>query len=336
MKVLVVEPGPEFSVKDVATGWAKGLALCGAEVRTFDTGAVLAFYEQHPHIAGRPDDGFVAADMAARALRSAIYDFWPDVVLIVSGFFVPPDTYRLLRHRGHKLVVLLTESPYEDDNQLGVATAADIAVINDPTNLDRFLEVNPNSYYQPHAYDPDLHRPRNIGSAPDLRSDFAFVGTGYPSRAEFFEAVDWHGIDVALAGNWTNLPPESPLIKYLAHDQAHCCPNDQTVWLYSGTKASANLYRREAQRFDLARGWAMSPREVELAACGVFYLTEPRGENREVLPMVPTFEHPDDFGEQLRWWLTHDDERIAVAQAARAAISDRTFANHAALLLGRL
>jgi spore maturation protein CgeB len=77
----------------------------------------------------------------------------------------------------------------------------------------------------------------------------------------------------------------------------------------------------------------MGPREVELAACGAFYLTEPRCENREVLPMVPTVAGPEDFADKLRWWLAHDTERQAVADQAREAIADRTFLNSARKLL---
>ncbi len=97
-----------------------------------------------------------------------------------------------------------------------------------------------------------------------------------------------------------------------------------------------NIYRREAERPALAQGWSMGPREVELAATGTFFLTEARGENRAVLPMIPTFDSPADFEEQLRWWLAHDTERQAVADAARAAIAPRTFKANAAELLRTL
>ena len=80
----------------------------------------------------------------------------------------------------------------------------------------------------------------------------------------------------------------------------------------------------------------MGPREVELAACGTFYLTEPRGENRQVLPMVPTFTGPGDFELQLRWYLAHPKARDEITRAARAAIADRTFTHHAGQLLAHL
>ncbi len=167
-------------------------------------------------------------------------------------------------------------------------------------------------------------------------SEFCFVGTGYPSRVEFFEQVDWTGIDAAFGGNWQKVGDDSPLAPFLVHDRNVCIDNADAVDLYSATKASANVYRTEALRPALSEGWSMGPREVELAACGTFYLTQERGENREVLPMIPTFDGPDDFGDQLRWWLEHDSERERVASEAQAAIQNRTFINHARDVLGRL
>jgi spore maturation protein CgeB len=94
-----------------------------------------------------------------------------------------------------------------------------------------------------------------------------------------------------------------------------------------------NLYRREAHAADKADGWSMGPREVEMAACGLFFLRDPRPEGDEVLDMLPTFATPEDASEQLRWYLGHDGEREAAARKAREAIQDRTFDNHAARLL---
>lgn len=336
MRALVVRPGPAFSVADVANGWVKGLRQCGVEVVDFNFDDRFNFYAT-AHLP-RDDELVLAFDnpehaarLAADGILAACYKFWPDVVVITSGFFVPPETYALLRSRGHKVVLLHTESPYEDDRQLLRAPHASLNVLNDPTNLDRFREVGP-SVYIPHAYDPDIHHPRPAVDA--ARSDFCFVGTGYPSRIEFLEAVDWTGVDVALAGNWQGLSDDSPLLKFLAHDQGECCPNDQTAVLYASTQASVNLYRKEAT-FD-ADGWAMGPREVELAACGTFFLRESRGESDEVLGMLPTFDDAESFGDQLRWWLRHDACRIAATRLARLAVADRTFKNNAARLLSLL
>lgn len=342
MRAVLCRPGPSFSVQDVANGWLGGLRSVGVDVCDYRFDHRLIFYGQASVPKGngkgrryrRALSDEDAVRLAAKGLEVSCYEWWPDVVVIVSGFFVPPEQYELMRSRGHKVVLLCTESPYEDAAQLAKAPYADLVLLNDPTHLAEFRAVNPNTHYLPHAYDPDVHHRRE--PHPDYVSDFCFVGTGYPSRTAFFEAVDWSGIDVCLGGNWQATDESSVLRKFLAHDIAECVDNDVAVQAYSSTKASANFYRRESETPELAHGWSMGPREVELAAVGTFYLTEARGENRDVLPMVPTFEGPDDFAERLRWYLAHDDERERIAAAAQAAIAERTFANNARALLSLL
>jgi hypothetical protein len=145
--------------------------------------------------------------------------------------------------------------------------------------------------------------------------------------------MDLDGIEVALAGNWMNLPDDSPLRKLLVHDADECFDNEDAVGLYRAAKAGLNLYRVEAEHPDLSAGWAMGPREVEMAASGLFFLRDPRGEGDEVLDMLPTFDSPEDASAQLRWWLRHDRQREAAAVKAYTAIEDRTFDSHAAQLL---
>lgn len=326
MRILTVEPGPAFSVADVHRGWLKAFQRTGNQTRNFNLADRINFVENA--IRGKVSEtekGHMAARMVAEQLRAVCFDFWPDLIVITSAFLIPPETFDIIRSRGIRIAVVLTESPYEDPSQQPIAARADIAFINDPTNLDTYRQTQPNTFYSPQAYDPEIHYRRPIQD--DLRSDFAWVGTAFPSRIAFFEQVDWTGIDVALAGNWQDLDDNSPLHKHLVHDIQGCLPNEDTADLYSSTHASANLYRKEgAAGFD--QGWAMGPREIELAATGTFFLREPRPESDHVLSMLPSFTSPEEFSEKLRWWLQHPEQREAAAVAARNAVADRTFDNN--------
>lgn len=339
-RVIVVRPGPAFSVQEVSRGWAHGFVENGCQVVDFNLDERLYVYNAAHHHDG---DGQPCRKMftpteavrcAANGIKNVCWDFLPDLIFIVSAFYIPADIMQELRVRGTKVVILHTESPYEDDNQVQRAEFADYNLINDPTHLERFRAVAPTDY-QHHCYDPAVNHPRE--PLPEHLSDFAFVGTGFKSRVDLFEAVDWTGIDFTLAGNWQATRRDSPLREHMAHDIARCCDNlTETQQLYAGTKASANLYRREANEPALAEGWSMGPREVELAASGTFFLRDPRGEGDEVLDMLPTFKGPEEFEAVLRHWLEHDDSRALCAEAARAAIADRTFANSARRLLTHL
>lgn len=334
---MVVHPGAAFSVQDVFTGWVRGLHANGVETGAYSIVTRADFFREAriPRDDGTwwspftPDDAW---QLALDGLPAELWKHHPvDVVLIVSGFYVPVDLMRMIRARGIKVVLLFTESPYEDDTQVSRAHEADLVLVNDPTNLDVFRAVNPNSHYQWHCYDPAIHSPGP--TLPDHASDFCFVGTGFPSRIRFLEAVDWTAIDVALAGMWETLDANSPLRQYVAHPIDECCANTTTVDLYRGTRLSANLYRQESERPELATGWAMGPREVELAAIGTPFLREPRPEGDALFPFLPRFTDPTEFGDLVRWHLARPDVLAALGAQASAAVHDRTFANSAARML---
>jgi hypothetical protein len=341
---MMVRPGPGFSVIDVHHGWTEALRELGQDVAEYRLDDRITFYgsalietgtkdaDGRPQIKRALSDD-QAAQLAVNGLLSACYQFWPDVVVFVSAFLIPADVLDLVRSRGHRVVILCTEQPYELKRELDLAARADLILLNDPTHLEAFQALT-KAAYVPHAYRPALHHPGP--PTPELTCDLSFVGTGYPSRVEFLEAMDLDGVDVLLAGNWQLVEEGSKLHPFLAHGPDECLDNAKTVEVYRSTQVGLNLYRREAMDPDHVEGWSMGPREVEMAACGLFFLRDPRPEGDEIFPSLPTFTSPSEASEQLRWWLAHPSERAEAALKAREAIADRTFAHHAAALLRQL
>jgi spore maturation protein CgeB len=341
VRILVVHPGPAWSVADVYRGYVEALEELGQQVNTFNLDARLTFYQRAMVETGAVDehgavglrramDDAQAIEAASNGVLAAAYKVLPEVVLVISCMFIDTGLLDILRARGSRVVIIHTESPYEDDNQARLAAHADLNLICDPTNLDRFRAVAP-TWYQPHAYRPSVHHPGPPSAG--MASDFCFVGTGFPSRIGFLEQMDLQGVEVLLAGQWQMLPEASPLRKYLAHDEREALDNDQTAQVYRSSLTSLNLYRREAERPELQDGYAMGPRELEMAACGLWFARDPRPEGDEVLPMLPTFTSPGEAGDLVRWHLTHTQARRDAASKAREAIAERTFTNSAARLL---
>lgn len=335
MRWLVVHPGPQFSVQDVYAGWVEALRELGEVVIEYPLGDVLTFYEC-AHIDkgdGELQKALTAdqvKEMAADRLAGALYKTRPDVLLAVSAFFTDPRLLDQARNYGTRVVLLHTESPYEDDRQIAIAPHADLNLLNDPTNLARFEAVS-SAIYANHSYRPSVHHP---GPAdPDLICDLSFVGTGFQSRVEFFDAMDLDGLTVKLAGNWMRLPEDSPLRQYVIHDINYCMDNTEAADLYRSSRIGLNLYRREAEAEHLIAGVAIGPREIEMAACSLFFLRDPRPESDEVFPMLPTFVGAEEASEKLKWWVAHDTAREYAAVSAREAIADRTFRNNATRLL---
>lgn len=335
MRWLAVHPGPAFSVHDTYTGWLEALRDLGEHVVDYPLGDALTFYD---HVLFEAGHGVFrkaltaeqATSMAVDRLCAALWKIRPDVLFLVSGFFTDELVLDRARRDGVRVVLLTTEEPYEHGRHLKLAPHVDVLLADDPTNLVA-LQALTTAVYMPKAYRPSVHHPGPPG--PMLASDFAFVGTGYPSRIQFLEAMDLDQIDVLLAGNWQRLTEDSPLRQHVPGDVEECVDNEVAADIYRSSKVGINLYRREAERPELSAGWSMGPRELELAACGSFFLRDPRGEGDEVLPMLPTFVSPGDASEQLRWWLAHPDLRADVAVKAMQAVQDRTFTANAVRLM---
>lgn len=355
MRAIVVHPGPAWSTADVYRGWVRGLTANGVDVREFNLDDRLAFYSNSGIVVpadttcescGR-DDEFVkwfdsdvdVVRAVGQGLHAACYQFRPDVVVVISAAFLPTYVYDIIRAAGTRVVIVHTESPYEDERQIDIAAHADVNLINDPTNLERWRQANPSTWYVPHAYDPAVHHPGP--SRFDL--DVVWVGTAgntFESRTRFMEAVDWSGANVGLGGLWQGLDDDSPLRPLILDGMGECVDNDVTTELYRGSRMSFNLYRSDGIDGSFDGGWAMGPREVEVVATGCLLArhspADHGGEGDEILPMLPTFIEPGELTDIVRHYMAHPDRRSDLAAAAYAAIAERTFENHAADLLRRL
>jgi spore maturation protein CgeB len=340
-RILIVHPGPDFSVADVHRGWIKAMKKLGHQVMVYNTNDRIAFYGnacfqdkkippcEHgygPVHSAMPDAEMIA-QMATKGLFESCFTFWPDVVFFISAFFTTAQTLHIIRSRGIKIVMMHTESPYQDDEQMMRGEYANLNLLNDPTNLAKWRELGPVAYV-PHSYDSDIHFPL---ADVNKEIDFAFVGTSFVSRLKFFDAMNFDGIDTVFGGNgWDTVPPEyQHLWRYLGHKPDECVDNTETARIYRLTKVGMNLYRREGESQHQGEGWAMGPREVEMAACGLFFVRDPRPESDEVFPMLPAFSSPGEAEELIRYYLGHDTERESLAAEARYEVQDRTFSNQA-------
>lgn len=346
----MVHPGPEFSVADVFNGWKKAFERQGHQVAVFNTNDRLSFYSQVSIPDYKTDippcehctqpvykkamDKEDAVTASMQGLTHDLYSVWPHMVFFVSAFFTPAWVLDLIRQRHHKLVILHTESPYQDDEQLMRAQYATLNLLNDPVNLEEYAQLAP-AMYMPHSYDPDIHYP---GADSDKDLDFSFIGTMFESRKFFFEDLFRKLPDTykfALGGAGWDGPhlDDSILLRHLGHPRDEAVDNKEAADTYRRTRVGVNFYRRESESIHEGEGWAIGPREVELAACGIPWLRDSRGESDELFPFLPTFKGVDEAAELLNWYLTDDYARVNLGCRARAAIKDRTFDNHAAMLI---
>jgi len=337
LRVLVVWPGATWSTADVARGWANGLEQAGADVVRFRFDQRIEWLGQRlaDEEADTPESPQMVRRMAAESLAGALYDYRPDVTVVVDGKDIPPEAWRALRRRGEKVVLIHTESPYEDRRIEAMWWCADVHLVNDPAGAVRLQAKGVDASYAPHCYDPAIHHPN--GSSRD--GGVVFVGSGFSGRAKFLAQVDWAKAGpLTLAGHWDRVSAghvPKQLQRWVA-DLPEPLPNEDAAGLYRSHQLGLNLYRTDYVDHGQAAGWAVGPREVEMAACGLPFLRQSRPEGDQLFPMLPTFSSPEDLTDLAEWWLAHPEARKEAADAAQAAVADRTFNRHAATLLRRV
>lgn len=340
MRLLLCQPGADWSTADVYSGYEAAFKALGHDVGTYNLNIRLLrageWLKWMWRRSGRPDERPTVADEAWTASRdlvtSALYGD-VDWVVVFSGSYLHPDALIMLKRAGKRIALILTESPYEDDRQARVLPYADVAWTNERTSAVRLRRANPNVLYLPHSFDPVRHYPQH---APDLTvpaHDVVFVGTGFQERLEILSSVDWEGlgIDLGLYGSFELLGSRSRLRRYIRGGPTD---NARTAALYRRAKIGLNLHRRStaysrtAPRIDQAE--SMNPRAVELAACGLFHISDRRAEVVETFgDLVPTFDAPDELPRLVRRWLDDDAGRQAIARDLPSRVERMTFRRRA-------
>jgi len=337
LRVLLVGAGASFSTKDVEDGYLAALrAEPDVECKYYALEPRLALSRDWLHklwrARGKPADqrptwpdtvyrgSIEAFEMALR------YDV--DWVLVISGMYFHPDVLQLMHRARLKTAVLLTESPYEDEQQARMAALVDVVWTTERTSAQRL-----GAGYLRHAYDPARHLPAPPDESVPAH-DVVFVGTGFEERIEQLASVNWKGIDLGLYGNWSLLGSRHRVRQFV---RGRPMSNARAVALYRRARIGLNLHRSSrlyGRGIDHVQGAeSINPRTYELAACGVFQVSDYRAELIETFGQsVPTFG-PGQLEDVLRAYLLDSPARRYAAGQAKIAVAPHTFAARAAHLL---
>lgn len=348
-RLLCVHPGADVSTADVYNGLVPALEARGVECVPYALNTRIAAagsWLQHswrrarktdPDIR-RPTEGDVlyqaGTGIIERALRLGV-----DWVLVWSGMYLHPDILILLRRAGIRTAVILSESPYDSLMEQRILPLVEQAWTNERSCLDEYRRINPNTSYLAHAFDPARHYPILQEHGDDVvgvaAHDVVFVGTGFQERIDTLSQVDWSGIDLGLYGSWDLLPSRHHLRKYV---RGGFVDNARAAALYRRAKIGLNLYRssigfgRCAPRIEHAE--SLNPRALELAACGVFQISDYRAEVNEIFgSSVPTFSTAAELEGSIRHFLADPLARHTRAQHALEAVQPHTFSARAEQIL---
>jgi spore maturation protein CgeB len=338
MRILLAWPGHKFSTWDVADGYEKALKRLGHEVRSFDYHNRINFYAEALHHFSEVDRGFRrrgsdALIMASESIILEAVEFVPDVVLLIHGMQLHRRAYDLLHQLRLPVVMLLTESPYLDDDQIKIANLGNAAglLANDLFSVERLSdETDLPVAYLPHSFDKERHHPRPTEDY--FQTDIFFQGTLFQERQELFislaELIEDY--DIHIGG----------IIPYggAEIDVDDFIPNREVAQYYANAKIALNQHRTtisvegdEDIHIKDGTAYSIGPRAYEIAACGAFQISDgTRPELHKVFNgHIPTYQDGAELLEMVKYYLTHDEEREQKAYNAMEAVQGCSFDDRA-------
>ncbi len=304
MRAILLHPGSSYSTHDVFMGLLDGLqAQDGVDLSVYpldmklgaSTRFLLAqwrFERRLGRSPRRPTDLDVQLQ-ACDGLLTRILIGRPDWLIVVTGMFVPLAVLQVAKRTGVKIALLLTESPYDEHEEARLATVADVVFTNERRTAERR-----GWHYLPHAWRKGVHDAAQAATLPEARDRCLFVGSAFPERVTWLQALIRQGAPIDLYGAWDDVPED-----LAAHVKADVIANEKAAQYAKAYGCALNLYRS-------SRGWygdrhiaptdaySLNPRAYELARLGVPHLSSPRAETREKFgDLVPTTDDPQEAAE---------------------------------------
>ena len=182
-----------------------------------------------------------------------------------------------------------------------------------------------NGYYLAAAFDDltvSINAPNSMLDAEPLVS---FVGAPYRNRINIFNNFKIPGFEIYGEG-WDGL---NHAVKV---GNRRITPSER-YHLYANSKINLNLHSSTHGEGDW-NGDFVNPRTFEIAGLGGFQLTDAR----ELLPLhfdqkdeIPVFTNASGMLDAIQYYLTHESERKALAENARARVLKEHTYRHRAL-----
>lgn len=263
--------------------------------------------------------------------------FRPDVVLIVKGAYVSPETLRSLkRERRIILANYATDDPLNPrvntpDLVKGIG-CYDLYASPRQSVMDDLRRRGAGSVlYLPFAYKPSVHFREPAATEQEqeeFSSDVLFAGGCDGDRIPYFETLVSALPDLNLhlyGGYWDRHPRLRKFHRGFATGRAFRLA-------LSGTKIAVNLVRRANRD-----GHVM--RTFEVPACGAFMLAERTAEHEALFEErreAAYFGTADELVDRVRHYLVHEAERRAIAAKAHATVTQggHTYKDRLIRLLG--
>ncbi len=329
MKIMLCAPKDKTVLGTIAGYCLKNLRTLGHEVAVFDfrirpysasgfvKGVKRAVRTIFP---GFPSPYAIAAikertdQVINRDLEKLAGSFKPDLVLVLCGENIRPQTIEFLRNNCHAVTVnwlydtLLL--PYRQELMKTVGSAYDrVFLIDAPEILQRIDIPFRRVSTLPLGCEPSVHRTMALSSEERefYGSDVAFVGTVTPERERWLEElVDF---DLKIWGRWEGKNPR--LEKCYRTKDLYA---DDAVKIYNASKIILDMHTLSDRHEQI---YNVTPRVFEVPASGGFLLTNQSLQIKDFFTIgeeMIVYRNQDHLKDLIRYYLVHEDERLKIAE----------------------
>lgn len=245
----------------------------------------------------------------------------PEVVLVVKGAYISPDTLRKVRESNPAIIVnYATDDPFNN----AVSTPAMIKSI---PYYDLYLstkkQIIPDLQkagaraveFIPFGYEPSLHYPEEPASDWEYQKyfcDVGFIGGADQDRVQLFEKVisnRQHVLHLYGAG-W--------------HKQPRFKAFDYGIALGRGYRLAINTARVSLGLVRRRNRDGHSMRSFEIPACGGFMLAERTEEHLELFREdieAAYFSSTEELLDKLNYYLSHESARQKISKAGMKKVA---------------
>jgi len=279
-------------------------------IRLFGTRSKLIRQMLTPVILGK-----INKELVVRAKKEK-----PDLILVIKGEIISPDTIKNLGSVGCPVVLWYPDDPrYTSSYVKHILPFYDNIFVVSKKSVKQYKEMGAKKvHYLPVGCDPSIHRRINSDIEKDISSerDICFIGTYSSHRANTIKSLDKFQIGIWGAFWWfgrgikgKNPPTYGP----------------EMFKIYNSTKIALNIHDQTDY------GIKTNMRLFEAAGSGAFVLSD--GEkglsdlfepNKEIV----CFENKKNLIELVEYYLRETSERKRIADSAyKRAHSEHTYVN---------
>ena len=184
-----------------------------------------------------------------------------------------------------------------------------------------------NIHFLPSGIDTDVHKDLHI---EHKKYDIILAGDHHPVREKAIEFLISKGFNVAVLGPWKRKISKNSVI--IPHIISNCFFSpEQMVQAYNDAKIVFNIHTW----IDKV-GYGINPRLFEASGCGAFQVSD----IKEEIPLFFTdkksivlYSSIEELPEILSYYLSHDNERKAIAAEALIVSQNHTYINRVKELL---